>query len=785
MVGKVRFHSARPIWPEGKEREKNLLVGFRTAFEAPSDKKLILRATASSLYRFFINGKFVGYGPARGPRGYFRIDEWDLAESLVGGRNLLAVEVAGYNVNGYYLLDQPAFLQAEVVADGEVLASTAGEGEAFSAGILEERVQKVQRYSAQRTFSEVYRLQEDYDRWRKDVDADFVGTKCAVFEEKRYLPRWVPYPRFQLRQPVWLVSHGKLETSIRIDRLWKPRTLTDIGPKFKGFEESELEVIPSIELQKLTSIPEAEGNYPYSPKTKLKLAQNSYHILDLGTNLTGFLGCKVSCPKKTWLLFIFDELLTDGDVDFKRLGCVNVVTYELEAGSFELETIEPYQLRYLKLIVLQGECEVENIHLREYANPEVWQAHFAASDWRLNKLFAAARETFRQNAVDIFMDCPSRERAGWLCDSFFTARAAVVLSGNTLVEKSFYQNFLLPEKFEHIPEGMLPMCYPADHYRGVFIPSWAMWFVVELEEYLARSGDRETVEALKPKVMRLFEYFERFKNQDGLLEKLDGWVFVEWSKANDFVQDVNYPNNCLYAGALSAAGRMYNRPELLAEAEGIRAVIRGQSFDGSFFVDNAVRQGGKLQPTRNRTETCQYYAFFFGVAAPNTHPGLWQILCEQFGPKRSTTKEFPEIHQANAFIGNMLRMEILSRFGKGKQLLKEVADFYLPMAGRTGTLWEYMETSASCNHGFGSHIVHILYRDILGLHRLDTVNKLVELRFAHLPLDWCTGRVPTTDGPVNLAWWKQEGGIVFRVSVPAGYELRVENVSGKALIQQP
>ena len=71
----------------------------------------------------------------------------------------MAVEVAGYNVNSFYLLDEPAFLQAEVVCDGAVLASTAGQGAAFEATILKHRVQKVQRYSFQRPFIEYYRLQ--------------------------------------------------------------------------------------------------------------------------------------------------------------------------------------------------------------------------------------------------------------------------------------------------------------------------------------------------------------------------------------------------------------------------------------------------------------------------------------------------------------------------------------------------------------------------------------------------------------------------------------------------
>ena len=83
--------------------------------------------------------------------------------------NVVAFEVAGYNANSYYLLDQPSFLQAEVVAGGKVLASTDGSGAPFDATILKERVQKVQRYSFQRPFSEVYRLAPGYDRWRTDA----------------------------------------------------------------------------------------------------------------------------------------------------------------------------------------------------------------------------------------------------------------------------------------------------------------------------------------------------------------------------------------------------------------------------------------------------------------------------------------------------------------------------------------------------------------------------------------------------------------------------------------
>jgi len=528
-AGSALFKSAQPVWPEGRETEKNLSVGFRAAFTPKPGQRVLLRATGSTIYRVWLNGQFLAHGPARGPHGFFRVDEIDLTERLLSRTNLVAVEVAGYNANSYALLDQPSFLQAEVVAEGRVLASTGGEGTPFEALVLKERVQKAQRYSFQRPFAEVYRLQPGGDAWRREASAPIEPVAVALQPAKVFLPRRVPHPDYAMRPPVTLVSRGTLKTGVKVDKPWKDRALTTIGLQLGGYPESELAAIPSLELQTVANDHTTPLSRAFAQDMALELKAAEFGILDFGCNLTGFLGAKVVCEQPTRLFFTFDEILRNGDVDWKRLGCVNIVSYELASGTYDLESFEPYTLRYLKLLVLDGGCRITRPYLREFANPDASRAHFAASDERLNRLFTAGRETFRQNAVDIFMDCPSRERAGWLCDSFFTARVAQDLCGNATVERNFLENFALPPKFAHLPDGMLPMCYPADHNDGVFIPNWAMWFVLQLEEYSERCGDRELVEALRPRVLKLLDFFKRYRNADGLLEKLPSWVFVEWS----------------------------------------------------------------------------------------------------------------------------------------------------------------------------------------------------------------------------------------------------------------
>ncbi|NLS98274.1 MAG: hypothetical protein GXX96_39595 [Planctomycetaceae bacterium] len=786
----LSFQSAQPVWAKGRAEEMNLSLGFRAVVNVRDlNEKVVLRVAASTIYRAWINGELVAHGPARGPHGFYRMDKIDVTPQLKAGSNVVAVEVAGYNANSYYVLDQPSFLQAEVIQGADVLASTLGEGQSFQARVLDYRVQKVQRYSFQRPFIEVYRLLPDSLRWITAADgATALRVELEAQPEKILLSRRVLYPELTEIPPVRHVSAGRIEHLDKVEKPWKDRSLTAISPELKGYPEAELDLVVSTEMQKLVSIDSERLETSWKNKPELTLAADRYQVLDMGVNRTGMIGATVACDTKSVLLFAFDEILTDtaqakDDVNFRRLGCVNVVRYELEPGSYQIESMEPYTFRYLKAICLEGQCRVSGLYLRELAHPATPQAHFAASDERLNRLYAAGVETFRQNTLDIFMDCPSRERAGWLCDSLFTARVAPDLTGTCVVERTFLENFLLPDRFAHLPEGMLPMCYPADHYNGNFIPNWSLFFVLELEEYLARSGDQVMIDAMRGRIMPLLDYFQRFENEDGLLEKLEGWVFVEWSAANKFVQDVNYPSNMLYAAALAAVGRMYHNDHFTAKAEKIREVIRRQSYDGQFFVDNALRKEGKLEVTRNRSEVCQYFAFFFNVATPETYPELWKKLRDEFGPDRKDTKAYPEVHLANSFIGNMVRMELLSREGRGQQILDESVAYLLYMADRSGTLWENVGTTASCDHGFASHIVHTLNRDILGVYRIDLPNQVVQLRFGDVDLEWCEGRIPLADGEVNLRWDQDDEMLRYRLSVPEGFRVEVENRSGRKLVR--
>ena len=776
----IEFGAAKPVWPEGREKEWNCQVGFTAEFVGAAAKGAVLRYTGATMCRVFLNGEFLGYGPARAAHGFARVEELPLGGRTKEGLNVLAVEVAGYNCDSFYTVRQPSFLQAEIIAgDGRVIAATGVNG-GFSARIVKERVKKVQRFSFQRPFSEAYELEQGWDGWRTDEDCPREHVCLAERPQLPLLPRIAPVPEYNIFPAKTLVATGKVEYD-EAAPVNTPRSMTCTeGKNWRrdGWKVSELEWIPYYEMQRTKCVSRVSS--VSSVPSVLSIPSDGFALLDFGALLAGFPKMTVECAVPCTVYFTFDEVLSeDGDVDFrsKRLGsCCNIVAWRIKAaGTYALEAFEPYAFRYAKVVVRGGAAKISGVAIREYANPEAGRAKFKSSDPALDKVFEAARLTFAENAVDGFMDCPSRERAGWNCDGFFTGRASMDLTGNAKEEKIFIQNFLLPEKFPDIPDGMLPQCYPADFPDHSMIPNWAMWFVLELDEYYARTGDRAMVDAFRPRVMKLMDFFWKCRNEDGLLEKLPNTVFVEWSRSNALVRDVNYPTNMTWARLLDVVERLYGVSGYAEEAEKVRETVRRQSWNGTFFVDRALRQkDGSLKPDTEATETCQYYAFFFGTATPESHPGLWKRLVEDFGPKRKQDNKWPAVAFSNAFIGNYLRFECLSKAGLSVQILDEAKGYFSFMAERTGTLWEHDAPTASCSHGFASHIAHVLYRDVLGVKEIDRVKKRVTLCFREVPLAHCEGELPVDGGLVKVSWRRDNGKFEYSYSVPIGYEVIVE-----------
>jgi hypothetical protein len=240
----------------------------------------------------------------------------------------------------------------------------------------------------------------------------------------------------------------------------------------------------------------------------------------------------------------------------------------------------------------------------------------------------------------------------------------------------------------------------------------------------------------------------------------------------------------LYAEMLDVLSRLYNDKALAEQAAHIRKEVLKQSYDGEYFIDNAVRnEQGKLELSGQHTEVCQYYAFLFGVATPESHPALWKRLRDEIVPGRVEKGLYADLHPINAFIGSYLRLELLSKYGLSKQILDESIATYKAMADRTGTLWESLKPKASCNHGFASHLTNVLYRDVLGVYEVLPCERKVRLRFIDSGLTWCKGSIPVGEECVQVEWKCSGGEFKVNINLPKGFTYEIIPTQSRVVVR--
>ena len=365
---KVEFVQAKPVWLCGMQKEMNCTVIFKAFVEYFSGTAK-LRVTGYTNYKVYVNNNFVGFGPARAGHGYYRVDELYINEFIKQGTNVIAIEVCGYNVNSYAYPNQPSFLQAEVLIDNIAKAYTDEVGSTFKAKKSVYKYKKVQRYSFQRPFVEAYMLNSTYNDYFVSYDP-YNSEPLEICEDKNTISRNIIYYNYpisnaeQFKAGTFLVTQHNAK--YKID-MWG--VLPD-AQLFEGFQEDNLEVNPYklAELSKTISLE--------TKNDKFSLAKNEFSIYRFESELTGFIGFKLTVHTDAIITITFDEILLNEDVSYKRMNCCNVLYFELKKGEYNFESAEPFSMKYCKLMVYSGKITVQNLYIRQNTNTDTTRANF-------------------------------------------------------------------------------------------------------------------------------------------------------------------------------------------------------------------------------------------------------------------------------------------------------------------------------------------------------------------------------------------------------------------------
>lgn len=683
------FLCAKPIWLRGKEREMNVHAVFQANVQASGRVELHMGGTA--FYRIWADGQFLASGPARTARGYIREEIYSLPE----GTKSVVIEAVGYYCHSISTVWQPSYIMAEIRRQEEVFAYT---GKDFCGFAAECKVQKTERYSVQRHFTEIW----DYRRCRSLTEAKYEAEVAIVDENPGVLERHVPYPEYRSVD----LTEASLRGTLKFDekRPYRPVYYSwDTVPKEWGiFDWEEIPYHPYtwIQRQKQT-ITERGAALP------LVLKKGEYAVFDFGQIEAGFIRTAIESLAESDVVIGFTEFYQGDEFVYQNMKVHNVVEVFLAKEDVRtVQSFEPYTYRFVMVAVKEGCICLNALGVITYMLHTDQVRQIRCEDETINAIYRAAVRNYAHNEVDLYMDCPSRERAGWIGDTYFTAKGEYALTGTTKTEDAFLENYLLFENQGEFPQGAIPECYPSDMPpKGDFIPQFSMLFILEVEEYLLQRGHRDKIEAFRKILYGLLEFYKRYENEDGLLERLPSWNFVEWGTANDWTMDVSYPTNFLYSKALECVGRLYGDEACLRRCQEVRKTAVKQSFNGRYFMDHAVRdEEGNLVLQTDASEVCQYYAVLFGNIDMDSedYKDLKNLILHVFSPDRSGS--MPEILEFNMIMGAYMRMELLVRMEEYDLLLHDIKRIFGQMERDTGTLWEYRVHKGSYDHGICAYV---------------------------------------------------------------------------------
>lgn len=779
---KYNFISAKPIFypytqGEYKEIKNNSCAchyGFYKSiiFSNEQMDDIRIAITAQNIYRLYINEKIIMQGPRRTAHGYLRVDEINISKYLCEGENHIAVELVEYgNMYNGYSNDstlEDGMLILEIYSKGRRIFSTGIDD--MNAMRLDYREKKSERISHSREAVEIYNINEGNSAWRMG-GGQYVKA-AAVEVDKTYLCTDVLLPTLENHKFENIVSYGSCE----IDREKKfKKEHYEWGDYFEKYGESVY-----TDCRQTVDMPPASVRViKNNGEICVSGDSDSYIMLDMGKSIVGLLCVDIESSGGT-VDFVHTEMLDKkGDMPY-YYGTVSRIRTD---GNIKHIFFEAGLYRYLK-IYFRGckNIKIKDISVLEYSYPDENRCSFLCNDENINNLYKAAKATLLLNTLDVFMDCPDRERGGWLCDSLWTARAASLMLADDRVEREMLETFLITDK-DKMYKGFYPEVYPANknnYHEFTGITTWSFWLMCELCEYVKRTGDNNFAIEFKDRVNAFVNGSMTYIGDSGMLENLP-FVFVDWSMANDAINvyPISTAANALYAYTLENLGELYDNQAWIDTAKGVRESLRRtieQNESGVNIPDSFERNSdGKIVKRGNTTEACTFTSLWAGLYNKEDNLPLVNFARDHMG----TCPKYPSdlaIGKSNLFIGLCIRLDMLARFGYYDTMFKDMLDIYMwQLKEGPGTLWEcnYIDTSSRC-HGFSSHVgVHLL-RDVVGFADINKKEGYIKISPHICSLEWARGCVEI-DGYMSCVEWRYDSDEFFlSVDIPKNYKYSVK-----------
>ena len=742
------------IWIQESDAQRNFYLYARKLFEVGAKPtKAVIKASADSKYKLFVNGEYVGKGPVRSDIGYTYYDTYDITDLLDKGKNVIAFLVHSIGEETYsYTPGRGGLIckcEIEIGDENLFIASD----ETWMVHRADDWTNAGSRLSSRLGFQEVYDASNKLDNWTQ-VKYKEKGWESAVVVGT---PPSMPWGNMIDRQVPQLHEEKVLPLEI-LGSFNSPERAKDTPP------DKTPDIIAASELSSLTSgsVKGIETLLVDGGLTHVKTPRGDKGVvilLDFGREVFGNVEIGIAGSGNGCIDLAYSERLEDGRVKPNYSGINYTDRVLLNKGRLEWQGFEPRAFRYLQLEFrwCSRAVALEYVRVNQTTYPVRHTSNFECSDRLLNEIWKVGVYTAHLCMEDTFIDCPWRERAQWWGDARIESRVAYYAFEDTALLAQGLRQLAQTQK----PDGMICGMYPASEDR--LVPDFALFWVFSILDYYAFTDDIGLVRELYPNVKKLLSWFGKHSDNDGLLLNVPGWLFIDWA---DLDKRGNVTAlNCLYYQALRIASVLAtligqdNEAEEYAEATNkLKMAINKYLYSAKQGLYADCRVDGMLIDKFSRQ--ANIFAALFEIPDHYQKSTIYRQLLSSSLSEINTP--YFASHLLEALYGGERYTDALDIIRKRwGDLIK---------AGAT-TFWEHFSSEHSLCHGWSTSPARDLIAEYVGIKPAIGSN-----RFTVAPhiadLKWATGTINTNAGPLTVEWKVLRNSLAIRVEVPQG--LRVD-----------
>ncbi|MGH2807052.1 MAG: hypothetical protein ACRDKT_07230, partial [Actinomycetota bacterium] len=460
------------------------------------------------------------------------------------------------------------------------------------------------------------------------------------------------------------------------------------------------------------------------------------------------------------------------------------------------ESFEAVGFRYLSVAARTENASAVSVGATEMLAPRTRGAYFRCSDPAIEEIWAAGARTVDLCTTDAFIDCPGREQRAWLGDSYLTGLIRSVLDPDPSVTRRTLRLHARGAR----PDGLLPMVAAADFTsKRATIPDFSLLWVTALRTHYESSGDAAMVLELLPVAERALTWFDRFRSPSGSLERVPGWIFIDWAQTERGPRTAAL--DAFYVWALEHFAQLCDLVDNHGSAE--RARDRAAASRAAFESYWDEGRGVYMDALGNRTvgrvsQQTNSIAIVAGCAPRDRWERMLSRICDDRRLQRTLTPGDPgtfaermsrqwqeptafdndaDVVMAQPFFAHFLH-RALDLAGKTDDVIASIRRWRALVARGNGCFEEYWDAEPGLGsrcHAWSATPVYDLATTVLGVRGIEPGIGTVSIEPDLGDLEWAQGAVATPHGFLEV---RAERGRAPSVTAPDEVKVLIPEPAG-------